>query len=85
MVKRVAFEIPVLNIKMDLDRMGVPTEVLGEGSFGVVGLRYYTGPTKDGSFVNIPGAIATPSENFKFYDTRTPYLRQKEAGSAGCH
>jgi serine/threonine protein kinase len=59
MVKRVAFEFPVLNIKMDLDRMGVPTEVLGEGSFGVVGLAYYTGPTKDGSFVNIPVAIRT--------------------------
>ena len=41
------WEIPCLNIDMKLNRMGVPTEVLGEGSFGVVGLGSYTGSTKD--------------------------------------
>ena len=53
------WEIPSVNIKMNLDRTGVPKEVLGEGSFGVVGLGYYTGSTKDGSVVNIPVAIKT--------------------------
>jgi serine/threonine protein kinase len=53
------WEIPVRNIKMKLNRMGVPQEVLGEGSFGVVGLGSYTGSTQDGSVVNIPVAIKT--------------------------
>jgi serine/threonine protein kinase len=48
---------------MNLDRMGVPKEVLGEGSFGVVGLGSYTGSTKDGSVVNIPVAIKTALSN----------------------
>jgi len=57
------WEIPVRCINMNLDRMGVPLEVLGEGSFGVVGLGSYTGSTKDGSVVNIPVAIKTVLSN----------------------
>ncbi len=57
------WEIPFLNIDMKMNRMGVPTEVLGEGSFGVVGLGSYTGSTKDGSVVNIPVAIKTALSN----------------------
>jgi serine/threonine protein kinase len=48
---------------MNLNRMGVPQEVLGKGSFGVVGLGFYTGSTKDGSVVNIPVAIKTALSN----------------------
>ena len=57
------WEIPVRNINMKLNRMGVPTEVLGKGSFGVVGLGFYTGSTKDGYVVNIPVAIKIALSN----------------------
>jgi hypothetical protein len=37
------WEIPTLNIELKLDMMGVPETVLGQGSFGVVGLGSHMG------------------------------------------
>jgi hypothetical protein len=42
---------------------GLPKTVLGQGSFGVVGLGYFTGSTKDGTVERIPVAIKMVGAN----------------------
>jgi hypothetical protein len=57
------WEIPFLDIEMNLDRFGLPQTALGVGSFSVVGLGTYTGLKKDGSVEKIQVAVKMPVSN----------------------
>jgi hypothetical protein len=52
-----------IDFPRNLTTNGLPQTVLGQGTFGVVGLGYYTGPTKDGPVERIPVAIKMVGAN----------------------
>jgi hypothetical protein len=57
------WEIAALSIDMERKKNGLPATVLGNGSFGVVGLGYYTGSSKDGPIEKLPVAVKMSMPN----------------------
>jgi hypothetical protein len=57
------WEIAALSIAMERKKNGLPATVLGKGSFGVVGLGYYTHSAQDGSIEKRPVAVKMSMPN----------------------